>query len=248
MKKIIVLTRHGQRIDSSFFKHLQIFPENDPELTIKGREQAYEIGLKLKEYFISKYNIHLSHNNYSLISSPYSRTIQTSKEILKSLKLFNYKINIDNSFSECSYYWIMSCLPINFLSLYKKSTQDKFYNQFEEFENEKIETENPLTLDNLPKKYETESEILNRSLNGLYNIIDKKLDDYDVIHIISHAGILAILRNFLFLNNKLIDYSTFQYCDTIIFEISNVNNIEINGTQKNLYSFSYLDKLSLYIN
>ena len=54
--KIIILTRHGLRIDHTQFRNKQKLHTDDPELILKGREQAVDMAIQIKSFIQNKYN------------------------------------------------------------------------------------------------------------------------------------------------------------------------------------------------
>lgn len=84
MIKYLFIIRHGERIDQSSEKSNQKLPVNDAELSTKGKEQAVQTGNEIFN-FLKKKHILISDTNWSFISSPFSRTIQTSINIRKGI-------------------------------------------------------------------------------------------------------------------------------------------------------------------
>lgn len=243
-KKIILITRHGQRLDNTILKFSQQFPQNDTELSLKGREQAYEIGDKIKEYLLKNCSLEPNHDNTILISSPFARTLQTANEILVAYNLSKYTLHIDNRLSECIYYWIVSDLPLNFLALYNSANRkDEFSNKFEELENAKVNTFENLNLEGVPTKYESESEVLNRMSESFQENVERFLrsptSKIDILHFVSHAGPMVQLKKMIAdkyptkFNLQRIKYESPEFCDTYVLELTNNHVV-------------YLDTISLF--
>lgn len=198
--KIILLTRHGQRIDSSHLRNKQKLLQDDPELTPLGREQAIRMGKKISDYLKNTFKITFNENNFQLISSPFARTLQTSMGILKGYEMTSHKIKVDNHLSECIYQWCVGNLPNKYVSLYLKPFHSDFGNRFEEFEKAKLTTYNELNMNNLPTKYENEKDVeirVNKSfIENKSEFFDKK-PEIQILQFVSHAAPLAIFRNSL---------------------------------------------------
>ncbi|CAI2327401.1 unnamed protein product [Caenorhabditis sp. 36 PRJEB53466] len=77
MSRTIWIVRHGQRIDNVDKKWKANNPtkRDDPELTIRGKQQAHEVG----KYFANM-------NIEAIISSPFTRCIETSAEIVAMMQ------------------------------------------------------------------------------------------------------------------------------------------------------------------
>lgn len=229
--KFLILTRHGQRIDNSNLRQNQKFPVNDPELTQTGREQAYKIGNKIKNYFKQSFDININKGNIELISSPYARTIQTSIEIIKSYNIED-TIKIDNRFAESTYDWVVSNLPLTFLSLYSEPQNNQFITLFHELEESNFKFKNNLTTKHLPINYETEEDVILRVKGGIDEILKSYLNndlmqELKIIHIVSHAGPLGQLRSEL--NRSQADeILSYDYCDSDIYIINDNLQIEFN--------------------
>jgi len=84
---LVFLTRHGEREDHVNPKWYLNAPNIfDPPLSVKGFRQASELGIRLKKEKITH-----------IVSSPFTRTIQTAIEVAKHL---NLKIHIDIGLGE----------------------------------------------------------------------------------------------------------------------------------------------------
>jgi broad specificity phosphatase PhoE len=127
-KKFIIFTRHGERTD-----HVGLTPKLykfDPELTPRGVEQAKEIGAKLRQKLVIEMGI--ESDSIAIVSSPFGRTLQTSKEIVKELKpnISEYtsstttredKIYVNNLLSELIDATFCGEMPKDFLSIHTDS-------------------------------------------------------------------------------------------------------------------------------
>ena len=84
-KKILILIRHGERIDRA--GEIPKCGIMNPELTEKGKLQSFKASEKIMNN-LKKYGIkEISPNIIQIRSSPYMRTIQTSVQLLKGLNL-----------------------------------------------------------------------------------------------------------------------------------------------------------------
>ena len=96
-KRLIILTRHGERIDNTSNRKKQVLPSDDPELTDTGRKQALNMGQKIASYVKENYGIELDEKTAKVLSSPFSRTLQTSLNLIKSYgKYSEDNIRIEN--------------------------------------------------------------------------------------------------------------------------------------------------------
>ena len=120
-ERYIIIMRHGERSDLAEFN--QSCYSLDPELTEDGKNQAYEAGKRLKEILDAKFAEETTENKAAikrivLLSSPFTRTLQTAKFIKNGMEL-NLPIYIENGLSEfISKNWFRSS-PSEFLSYYQ---------------------------------------------------------------------------------------------------------------------------------
>ena len=208
--KYLISIRHGERTD-----HCGIEPKIhkfDPELTEKGKSQGYEIGNKIIKYLMEQRNI--KNEKIGLISSPFSRALQTTINIKKSIEDSNIeieKILINNLLSE-SIYDIKSDRPISeILAIYNDNIILK-----NELKNIKLEYLNDLTF--IPLLTETEDECFQR-LNKAIESVTQLLDDYyDIIIVISHATPINFINKHLLYPYDTSNCSYVKYCSAFIYE------------------------------
>ena len=82
---VLVFVRHGERVDKLFHKSmLKNQVECDPTLTQDGKQQATDIGKKIRDY-IKKEKSDYELDEAKIVSSPFIRTMQTAAYISKSL-------------------------------------------------------------------------------------------------------------------------------------------------------------------
>ena len=85
-KKFIIVMRHGERTDFSGFTPK--FGEWDPELTKRGEEQAFKAGNIISKQ-LQEMNLNSDSTFIQVISSPFVRTIQTARNVIKGIKNAN---------------------------------------------------------------------------------------------------------------------------------------------------------------
>jgi len=71
---IIILCRHGERIDRTNHRNEQRANKDDPELTQRGNDLAKNIGKKIA----TKFKSYIDKNDIKLYSSPFTRTLETA--------------------------------------------------------------------------------------------------------------------------------------------------------------------------
>ena len=101
-------------------KDKQLLSEYDPELTIKGINQAKDIGKDLKKCLKKEIN------TINLYSSPFTRTLMTGLNILKKLNLENNNIFIVNDLFEISSENNFTYFPYNDLLINNKIEKKRF--------------------------------------------------------------------------------------------------------------------------
>ena len=79
---ILILCRHGERIDTSSEKNNQKANEYDPELTEKGNELAKDIGIQIA----TKFRSYIDNNGIKLYSSPFTRTLESAISMRNSMQ------------------------------------------------------------------------------------------------------------------------------------------------------------------
>ena len=71
--RYLIITRHGERIDSTSFRKNQVMPKEDPELSVEGMSQAINIDIQLKNLIRYKFNLEI--NEINIFNIPYIRTL-----------------------------------------------------------------------------------------------------------------------------------------------------------------------------
>lgn len=262
--RLLILTRHGERIDKTHKRTSQKLKTDDPELTVNGRQQALKMGSIIALYVEKHFNIKLNSDITKIVTSPFSRTIQTSLNLAKSY--FNYpenNIRIDNKLCELIFPSVVGDFPNKYVAIYNKNFSsdincNEFKNNFEYFEKKSFEFENSdmINVKSLPLKYESNKDVVKRA----NEVIDEYIKNYfinnsssiEVINFVSHAGTLNIIYEcilkIIYKNNeemlKKIDNGfndieyNIQYCDSFIFKV----NIDEDSS----YTFELIKKLSLF--
>jgi len=97
-KNFVILILNGERCDKVGLN--PTFHKNDPELTEKGKKQAYTLGEKISDYLAQKFP---HHSKININTSPFASTIQTNLKLIKGMRKNNYfenKINLNYDLSE----------------------------------------------------------------------------------------------------------------------------------------------------
>jgi len=261
VQKIIILSRHGERTDFCTGNSLDLInPTDDPELTKRGKEQALNMGKLLKEYLYEEFDITLSYENFQIVSSPFTRALQTTLGLLAGYNLDSAEILVDNQLSERMYKKVNVDIPKNFLSLYAKSQDKSFLNKFEENEKININYKEKLTLNSLPYKYEDENDVLVRVKASLEQNIEAFLMNTEqcVLQLVSHGPTLSVLRNYIMSvikkdvnvkkknsrqNFNDITYEYYDFCDSDVFVLS--SGLSISNKRKESNKFLYCTKVCL---
>lgn len=211
---LIILIRHGERMDRLGLK--PSFHVADSELSPNGLDQAYEIGKKISEFLTINYPNHIKIKIYS---SPFVRTIQTSKHVLRGLSR-NFEmedcINIDYYFSQIGENsehegpdYKRFIVLLNNPEMIQKDigeTSLKFLNEPEGL---------------LPDKIESNEECLIRLKKGLKNLLFNFNQGtiFNNVHIIvSHAQPINQMNGYLNFPGEL-GWSNVKYCNCYIYEI-----------------------------
>jgi broad specificity phosphatase PhoE len=215
--KLIICTRHGERSDYAGLNPK--LGKNDPELTINGNEQATLMGFQISEEILKR-NIK---GKIKILSSPFSRTLQTSKYILRSLSEKLDKNNLDNIIyvenNLCEYMEYSHVNPVppkDYLALYNnKDFKDR------EFKNIQINLLNDQ--DVLPTEIETDDVCSNR----IKNLLDLTLEsgfnkDVDVYIFVSHGTPIDKLNQFMGYPGPF-GYKKIGYCDSFIYNVDLAN-------------------------
>ena len=255
-KNLLFLIRHGERAD-----HAGLTPKFHPydaELTELGKSQATQIGEKIQLYLQKNYPQKIS--KIKLISSPFARTIQTSKKILNELKKNEFNIDdiieIDYFFSECRKTkdfkdpdFISFIILLNKLDLLTRdleATKVEFRNKPEgivEKLYEDIEDCFKRVKAGLEKMYEKEFKVFDEFKNinkKEHNKNENEKENKEIVNVIlivSHGEPITQLNRLLEYPEKL-DSDLVKYCDSFCYDIEHCENQE--------FKTKYLEKLSLF--
>ena len=227
IKKILIIIRHGERIDRT--GEIPECGNMNPELTEKGKLQSFKasetIMNNIKKYGISD----ISPNIIQIRSSPYMRTIQTSVQLIKGINLIiskNLKENV----------YILKKIFIDF-GLRKRIKPNKtfkkeeiLYSSVDKYINFDKEIQNIEFIGGkgeFPLYAESKEECEKRTICYVNNILKKEIDDKNnknkIFIIVGHRGPLKYILNQLGL--KKVDKKDFNYCSQFFFDISNgINN------------------------
>jgi broad specificity phosphatase PhoE len=93
--KFIFIVRHAERADLKPNIDLESLKcgKYDTELTNEGKEEAKKVGKIIRKFIAKNNNVDLNYfnkNNFSLVCSPFTRTIQTAHELIKGLMKKDY--------------------------------------------------------------------------------------------------------------------------------------------------------------
>jgi len=220
----------------------------DSELTQRGKEQAFELGEKLSDYLQKNYP---NYKTIKVYSSPFARTIQTSRNIMKGIYSFNEKqneIKEDKKFNlkntiNINYYFSEVAEPSDFDDPDFKSFIVLF-NKYEligkEIEDIKLSyNNNPEGL--LPDKFESYKQCANRLIRGLKDLVFNLNNDSsqnNIFLIVSHAECINQMNMFFEYPGKL-GWFNIKYCNCFVYEYK-IN--EDNHTLKGKYVDSFYPK------
>lgn len=222
---LFVFVRHGERMDRVGLT--PTFHAFDSELTPKGKQQALELGETLSKYLMRNYP---EHKTIKVYSSPFARTIQTSKNLIqaisKNMEIEN-TININYYFSE-----------VDEASDFDDPDFKSFIvllNKYELIENEIGDTK--LNYNNkpkglLPEKFESFKQCANRLIRGLKDLVFNLNQDSiqnNVFVIVFHAEPINQINMHLKYPGSLGWYNI-KYCNCYVYEYEvNENNDDFRG-------------------
>jgi len=222
--RLLIFIRHGERSDR-VADFIPTFHKFDPELTENGKRQASEIGSILSGYLLEKYP---SFNKIKIISSPFARTIQTSKNILKNL---SSKHSIENNLYLNYYFseYIKADFPSFDVSsfLVVKNQIPKLLLDLEDtnliFSNEPKN----IILDN----FENDEICKLRVLNGINDLLSNlKNEEENVFIIVSHGDPINFI-NLEYGYPGPFGWRNIKYCNLFVYEVQideldNINNLK----------------------
>lgn len=230
-KNLFLFVRHGERMDRVGLK--PTFHAFDSELTPKGKEQALELGELISNFLSRNYP---ENKNIKVYSSPFARTIQTSKNIIKGI---SKNMDIDNCIN-INYHFSEVDEPSDFDDPDFKSFI-VLLNKYELIENELEETR--LNYNNkpeglLPEKFESYKQCANRLIRGLKDLvfnINSGVDQNNVYIIVSHAEPINQL-NMHFKYPGQLGWYNIKYCNCFIYEYEvNETNDDLRGKYINSF-------------
>jgi len=219
-KNLLIFIRHGERSDK--VGRTPTFHKYDPELTENGKRQAFDIGKKLSNYLMNNYPLF---KNIEIISSPFARTIQTSKYILNGLITTDYP-NIQNSIKLNFYFseYIKTEFPTFNFPIFLVVKND-IHKLLPDLHNTELIFHNePNNI--ISQRYEDEEICHKRIQNGVKALLKNMIDDENkVIIVVSHGDPINFVN---------IDYgfpgpfgwTNIKYCNSFIY------NVEIDKDQK----------------
>ena len=223
---LLIFVRHGERMDMAGLT--PTFHACDSELTTKGKQQAFEIGVSLSEYLMRNYP---DHKTIKIYSSPFARTIQTSKNLIDGI---SRNMEIDDTIN-INYYFSEVAGPCNFKDPDFKSFI-VLLNKYELIENEIGQTKlnyfnNPNGI--LPEKHETQKECGIRVVRGLedfvFNIHKDAEIQKNVFVIVSHAQPINQMNIYLGYPNP-VGWDNIKFCNCYVYEYEvNISNDNLRG-------------------
>lgn len=212
-KRIVIIMRHGERSD---FKGLTPkFGANDPELTKHGEQQAIIAGKMISKQ-LEELNVSKDDSKIQIYSSPFVRTLQTSRGVLKGIKAVNaYNIsdiiNVDCHLCEHINYEFND-FPKNFLNILNETQIFK-----NEFSNDKLNLVSKF--DVLPNKTESDNACTQRFTKYFkWKIPEILQSEYNITIFVSHATPVSEM-------NMLLNYPSetgwwdVSYCQSFYYEI-----------------------------
>ena len=216
-KHYVILIRHGERSD---FKGLvPQFGKLDPELTKHGEEQAYTAGQLLSDELV-RMKLDPQTTKIQLISSPFVRTLQTSRNVLKGIidkGIYQISpiINIDYYLGEMVGEEFRNEYPTQCLNLLNQT--DLFKEEF------KHETFNVLSKDTstLPDYVETEPMCEERMKKYVEYIIPELSEnkEYNITLLVSHGEPINEMNKHLGYKGPY-GWRHIKYCNTFYYEIN----------------------------
>jgi broad specificity phosphatase PhoE len=223
-KKLIIFTRHGERTD-----HVGLVPKLgpcDPELTEEGCQQAYLMGQILSEE-ISNF-IKDQKCKIIILSSPFARTLQTSRDIFSGLLdnennclEIEKEIHVDHLLSEFIKEDLIENLPVNYLSLYNNS--EFLPSELSEWNINFLNLKQELPV--VEESHNTCLLRMQKCLENLKNEVLKK-QDIQIVIMVSHLTPIEKI-------NKILGYPNHQekkytnYCDSYFY----LHDIDSNKTE-----------------
>jgi len=212
--------RHGERTD--FSGEIPKLGYLDPEMTKKGCEQAYQMGM-----IISKEISNLNYDNNGkiiLISSPWARTLQTSNGVLSALSDENCnglqkEIHIDHLLGEIiDKKEYIEELPKNYLTLY--NNHELILSNVGEINLKYLNFK-----ENLPVVEENHEICYKRSEKCIENTKNDILinDDVNIVILISHGTPIDNMNKILGFPGPF-GFSHIKYCNSYFYSHDSQTN------------------------
>ena len=234
---VIILCRHGERIDCSYEYLNQRANEYDPELTQKGNELSKNIGIQIA----TKFKSYIDKNDIKLYCSPFTRTLETAlsmrnemQKIIQNNKT-NQELRIVKDLGELNFYSYDVYPTLLYYLNGKKEKQTKLY---EELIMDKIKKSNiKYVLKHIDygevRFPEGRKEADLRYINSLKKIMDEIKDKIGyLIIIVTHGEGVSACSKYLYnlikekdLKENVSDYFTNingdnqKYCNSVCFKI-----------------------------
>lgn len=198
--------------------------EDDPSLTKKGINQALMLGVFLKN------NLYLKNRKLVIYTSPFLRTLQTTKYILKAFNKNNYKVIVNPFIYETGgVYYIDDNLKLKGPG--KCLTSDEIKTKFK-FNVKYLDKEGQW----YKKNYETQNESIKRAKNiteWIKSDVFKNKHKNDIVLFVIHGDFINLLnKEILDINNSDIKFDM-SNTSTSLFMLKNnkinvkfINNIE----------------------
>ncbi|MCQ2821208.1 MAG: histidine phosphatase family protein [archaeon] len=213
-KKYLLVIRHGLRADNDGKEPK--FGKYDSELSEEGIQSAYNLGFKiydcLKEKLGDSFKI-------QLFSSPYFRAIETSLQIVKSIReknenVIENKINLKNILSEINKENEEGLMPKDYLNSINNT---ELYQNYDKMG---IEIIQDIKINELPKRYESGYETGNRVISFV-KYVEREMqygDTFNVTILVTHASPVYGIKKFF--KNKREPIETIKECDCYVYNVA----------------------------
>ena len=241
---VIILCRHGERIDCTNEYQNQRSNKYDPELTLKGNELSKNIGIQIA----TKFKSYIDNNDIKLYCSPFTRTLETALSMRNEMQKIiknknNQELIIVKDLGELNFYSYDIYPTLLYYLNGKKEKETKLY---KELIMDKI-TKSSIKYDLKHIDYgevrfpEGKKEADLRYINFLKKLMDEIKDKsgYLIIIVTHGEGVSACGK---YLHNlikdkdekssyyfKRINGDNQKYCNSICFKITKDGNISHFG-------------------
>jgi broad specificity phosphatase PhoE len=206
-EKLIIVVRHGERADYAGQKpRLYKF---DPELTEKGHKQAYITGELIKTFLESEFKLDFKNMNIALCSSPFARTLQTSRNLKNAFGINHLSLYVDNGLSEYIEDSFEGEIPFKFLTV---------YNNYDQISDE-FEGTNLVYLNTKLPEFETPEQVNERVIKAVYDNIERflKTENRDVLILVTHGTPVDLINQELKYVGPF-GMTYIKYCSTYIYK------------------------------